>query len=113
MFKEDQDMDIKVNKILEQLNNHDDTKSHSRHIHLKQAKDIGLNIKVIEQDFDKDFQDLVLTVHHAFMHTFSNSNAIKIIENQIENAEDLKIYDVDGYRFQANLSSENEWVFTR
>jgi cytoplasmic iron level regulating protein YaaA (DUF328/UPF0246 family) len=36
-----------------------------------------------------------------------------IIENQIENAEDLKQYDVDGYRFQANLSSENEWVFTR
>ena len=29
----------------------------------------------------KDFQDCVLTVHHAYMHTFSNSNAIKIIEN--------------------------------
>jgi cytoplasmic iron level regulating protein YaaA (DUF328/UPF0246 family) len=36
-----------------------------------------------------------------------------IVVNQIENAEDLKLYDVDGYRFQENLSSENEWVFTR
>jgi uncharacterized protein len=36
-----------------------------------------------------------------------------IIENQIENAIDLKLYDVDGYRYHEDLSSENEWVFTR
>jgi cytoplasmic iron level regulating protein YaaA (DUF328/UPF0246 family) len=36
-----------------------------------------------------------------------------IIENQIENAEDLKLYDVNGYRYHQDLSSENEWVFTR
>lgn len=36
-----------------------------------------------------------------------------IIEKQIENAEDLKLYDVDGYRYHQDLSSENEWVFTR
>jgi cytoplasmic iron level regulating protein YaaA (DUF328/UPF0246 family) len=36
-----------------------------------------------------------------------------IIENHIENAEDLKLYDVDGYRYHQDLSSENEWVFTR
>ncbi len=36
-----------------------------------------------------------------------------IIENQINDPEQLKRYDVDGYRFQENLSSENEWVFTR
>lgn len=34
----------------------------------------------------KDFQDCVLTVHHAFMHTFSNSNACKIVENQLGNS---------------------------
>lgn len=36
-----------------------------------------------------------------------------IVENQINDPERLKRYDVDGYRFQENLSSENEWVFTR
>lgn len=30
----------------------------------------------------QDFQDCVLTLHHAYMHTFSNSNAIKIVENR-------------------------------
>ena len=29
----------------------------------------------------KDFQDCVLTLHHTYMHTFSTSNAIKIVEN--------------------------------
>ena len=30
---------------------------------------------------DSALQDLVLTVHHAYMHTFSTTPAIKIIEN--------------------------------
>ena len=34
----------------------------------------------------KDLQDCVLTIHHTYMHTFSISNAIKIIENQNGNA---------------------------
>jgi hypothetical protein len=32
---------------------------------------------------DKELQDLVLTVHHAYMHTFSMSAAIKITENHL------------------------------
>ena len=36
-----------------------------------------------------------------------------IIENNIANAETLKDFDVAGYQFEANQSSENEWVFTR
>ncbi|WP_373019478.1 peroxide stress protein YaaA [Thiomicrorhabdus sp.] len=34
-------------------------------------------------------------------------------DQQVENAEDLKFFDVDGYRFQPDLSSETDWVFTR
>ena len=85
MFVDDPEKLNKVEKIINSLNNHDDTKTHSRHIHMKQAMGFGLKIKSLEDDFDDKFQDLVLTVHHAFMHTFANSNAIKIIENQIEN----------------------------
>lgn len=36
-----------------------------------------------------------------------------IIENHINEPEQLKLYNVDGYQYQENLSSENEWVFTR
>jgi len=76
----------RVQKIIDALNNHDDTKTHARHIHLQSAKQIGLKILTLEEDFDNTFQDLVLTIHHAFMHTFSNSPAIKIVENHNENA---------------------------
>lgn len=61
------------------MNNHHDTKSHARHIHLDEAKEMGLVIEDLESD--GILQDLVLTVHHAYMHTLSNSPAIKIIEN--------------------------------
>lgn len=36
-----------------------------------------------------------------------------IITNRIENAEDLKGFNEEKYRFQESLSSENEWTFTR
>ena len=34
-------------------------------------------------------------------------------ENTIENVEDLKHFDLDGYQFNAAASSENEWIFQR
>lgn len=36
-----------------------------------------------------------------------------ILENNIEDAEQLKLYNVDGYTFDANQSTNQEWVFTR
>jgi len=41
--------------------------------------ELGLNITALEDD--KHLQDAVLTTHHMFMHTFSNTAAIKIVEN--------------------------------
>ncbi len=35
------------------------------------------------------------------------------IENRIEKAEDLKKFSVGGYKFSKELSSDEEWVFTR
>lgn len=34
-------------------------------------------------------------------------------DQQIENAEELKYFDVDGYHFAPELSNETDWVFTR
>ncbi len=36
-----------------------------------------------------------------------------IIKNALTNPEDLKLFNENNYAFDSNLSSENEWVFTR
>jgi ATP-dependent protease ClpP protease subunit len=71
----------KVDKILKEFGDHQTNKSHARHISKQQCIDMGLQVISIEDD--NELQDLVLTVHHSFMHTFSNSGATKIVENQL------------------------------
>ncbi|MDO9287308.1 MAG: hypothetical protein Q7T83_00800, partial [Thermodesulfovibrionales bacterium] len=75
-----------ADKVVEQLGSHEDTKTHARHIHIDEAKSFGLKIKSLETDFKNNFQDLILTIHHAYMHTFANSTAIRIVENHLGNA---------------------------
>lgn len=77
MFENDNDKTIKV---IDHFSSHDNSKTHARHISINTCKDLGL--KIFELESDDKLQDLVLTTHHAFMHTFSNSGALKIIENQ-------------------------------
>ncbi|HAI29470.1 MAG TPA: peroxide stress protein YaaA, partial [Thalassospira sp.] len=33
--------------------------------------------------------------------------------NRLEDPQELKKFNVDGYRYQDDLSTETEWVFTR
>ncbi len=40
---------------------------------------MGLKVSLIEDD--QNLQDLVLTVHHCFMHSLMNTSAFKMIEN--------------------------------
>ncbi len=80
MFKDDTKKTQKIAKIMNYLNNNEHTKMHSRHIGIDKAQEIGLIVKPLEAD-DK-LQDAVLSIHHCFMHTFQNTNAVKIIENQ-------------------------------
>ena len=42
--------------------------------------------KDVRLEEDDELQDLVLTVHHSFMHTFANSAAVKIVENHMGGA---------------------------
>ncbi|EOU3128533.1 TPA: SDH family Clp fold serine proteinase [Yersinia enterocolitica] len=79
MFEGDADAAQKAAKICSQLNNHSTTYAHARHIHIDKARDIGLKITALEDD--QKLQDLVLTIHHSYMHTFGSSTAAKIIEN--------------------------------
>jgi ATP-dependent Clp protease adapter protein ClpS len=70
-------------KAVKYLGDHDSTKNHARHIPLEEAEKL---LKVIRLEDDHEMQDLVLTIHHAFMHTFGNSRAVKIVENHIGGA---------------------------
>ena len=79
MFRKTVNKKQRVAEILEFLNNNEYTKIHSRHIDNEKAKEIGLKIVNLEKN-DK-LQDAVLSIHHCYMHTFSNSNAVKIIES--------------------------------
>ena len=78
--------------IVEKLGSHKVTFTHSKHIHIDECKQLGLkvleleNMNKEEKGGCKDLQDCVLTIHHTYMHTFSISNAIKIIENHNGNA---------------------------
>ena len=77
MFKDDNKK--KVTEIVNWLSSHGESKAHARHFDMKMCQDKGLNVKRLEDD--NELQDLVLTLHHAYMHTFANTPAVKIIEN--------------------------------
>jgi len=79
MFYGERNRKQKARKVVRQLNSYTGNKTHSRHIHVEQLRDLGL--KIVELEGDPKLQDLVLTVHHAYMHTLMNTPAFKIIEN--------------------------------
>lgn len=93
MFDGDNEADLKASKIVEALSDHSKTYFHGRQYHIDELKDIGIKVKPLEEldkdnkiDGCADLQDCLLTVHHSYMQSFANSNAIKIIENQNGNA---------------------------
>jgi serine dehydrogenase proteinase len=79
MFDQDAQARKKAKKIVRRLTDYRGNKTHARHIHFEELQDMGLKVSLIESD--QDLQDVVLTVHHCFMHSLMNSAAFKMIEN--------------------------------
>lgn len=73
--------EARANKILKEFSDHKTNKSHARHISINQCKAIG--VEIVDMENDDDLQDLILTLHHSYMHSFNISNATKIVENQL------------------------------
>ena len=69
-----------IDKIIRELTEYDNVKLHERQIGYKEARKIGLKIELLEDE--PELQDKLLTVHHCFVHTLSNTMCFKIIENQ-------------------------------
>jgi len=79
MFSGDADQMEKINRVINALTEYDEVKLHERQINYREARQIGLAVDLLEDD--DTLQDLVLTVHHCFVHTLSNTPAFKIIQN--------------------------------
>lgn len=73
------DADKKASEVLIGLGSHTNTLSHDRHYSFDKAKEIGVNVKRLEDD--KDLQEAVLNVHHMFILSLTDTGAYKIIEN--------------------------------
>lgn len=70
--------------IAAKLSSHGEFKSHGRHISIEAAREIGLVVNSLETSHE--FQESVLSVFHATMHTFTGTPAVKIIENHLGRA---------------------------
>jgi len=69
----------KIKRIVNDLTDHALSKSHARHLSYDRCKEIGLNVRRLEDN--QELQDAVLSVHHACIHTLGATPAFKIIEN--------------------------------
>lgn len=70
--------------IAGKLSSHKEFKSHGRHIPLQLARDMGLVVDALEDNHT--FQEAVLSVYHATMHTLTATPVVKIIENHLGRA---------------------------
>jgi hypothetical protein len=80
MFVGERGAASKAGKIVKALSDYDTMKNHSRHVHIDKCK--ALSLRIVDLESDQTLQDLVLTVHHAFMLTMSEAAQVtKIVEN--------------------------------
>ena len=79
MFKEVDDGSKRAETVSAWLADHQNFKSHSRHIPREDVERYGLMVTRLEAD--ERLQDLALSVFHAATHTFSGTSAVKIVES--------------------------------
>lgn len=68
--------------------------------------------RVITPTF-KEFKNGDYKVIMVFAKRARGSMARYIVKNNISDPEQIKLFDVDGYSFDVNQSTEDEWVFVR
>ena len=68
-----------IESVVNKLNENSDSKLHDRHFDKDLCKSFGL--RIVDLEDDQDYQDAVLSVHHAYCISLSNTLCSKIIEN--------------------------------
>jgi len=72
----------------------------------------GLKVPVITPEF-KDYKDGKLKIISFFAKKARGLMVRYIIDTNAQSIDDLKGFNYEGYQFDANLSKENNLVFTR
>lgn len=80
--------------------------------YFKAAKQKTLKSRIITPVF-KDFKNGQLKTIMVYAKKSRGQMANFIVKNQIMDPEEIKAFNKEGYEYNENLSSENEWVFTR
>lgn len=80
--------------------------------YFKSVKKKSLNAEIVTPVF-KDEKNGQYKVISFFAKKARGMMAAYIIKNRIKKPEDIKSFDVAGYKFNAAASSETEWVFMR
>jgi len=78
------DREAKVQSVTQRLIPTLENRGHSQHFHYADCEEMQLKLVSLEKD--QKLQDLVLTIHHCYMHSLSNTPALKIIENHLGKA---------------------------
>ena len=84
--------DLKVKKIIQNLNEIENSKSHGREFDIDFCKTIGLKVKSFEEiqkEYDSEGKDinyeyLIMYIHYLYFYTFNNLTNVKIIESKDE-----------------------------
>ncbi len=80
--------------------------------YFKVVKPKLLNARIITPIF-KDWKNGKYKIISFYAKRARGLMARYAADNLLENAEELKLFDVDGYGFDAESSSETDWIFTR
>jgi len=84
MLRDDPDKAAKAKAAAGWFANYEYFGSHGRRVSIEDVQALGLTVRVLEDE--QALQDAVLTVHHCFSLTLSNTPATKIIENHLGKA---------------------------
>lgn len=84
MFRGQATAKKKASGIVKKLTSYTKNRTHDRHIHYDECKAMGLKVFLLESD--QKLQDLVLSVHHCYMHVLMNTAVFKGIENHLGTA---------------------------
>lgn len=81
MLKDEPKKKTIAKKIVKGLTDAAENKSHSRHIGIDRAAELGIKVRRLEDD--QALQDAVLSVHHSCIATLQGTAATKIVENHL------------------------------
>jgi hypothetical protein len=92
MLRDDPDRAPKAARAAEWFADYDYFGSHGRRVSLGDVQALGLKARALEDD--QELQDALLSVHHCFSLTHSQTPAAKIIENHLGRAHVKLVGDV-------------------